>query len=135
MPPGQISCLSDQDKKTKSKPRRRRHHDSPPPEQQEVASFQTASFANPAVRTERLSSTNVCRQLRHRRLPLLEVSAADEDLATRLNRLECQDIRDMFDSLPCNNSEFSMKTNCPPCEVPSGRVVHPASVYVITTRE
>ena len=31
-----------------------------------------ASFTNPAVRTELLSSTNVCRQLRHRRLPLLE---------------------------------------------------------------
>ena len=38
------------------------------------------------------------------------MSAADEDLATRLNRLECQDIRDMFDSLPCSNSEFAMKT-------------------------
>ena len=33
---------------------------------------QTASFANPSVRTELLSSTNVCRQLRHRCLPLLE---------------------------------------------------------------
>ena len=64
--------LSDQDKKTKSEPGRRRHHDSPPPEQQEFASLLTVSFANPAVRTELLSSTNVCRQLRHRRLPLLE---------------------------------------------------------------
>ena len=30
VPPGQISCLSDQDKKMKSEPGRRRHHDSPP---------------------------------------------------------------------------------------------------------
>ena len=123
------SCLSDRDKKTKSEPGHRRHHGSPPPEQQEFVSLQIASFANPAVRIELLSSTNVCKQLRHRRLPLLE-SAADEDLATRLNRLECQDIGDMFDSLPCSSSEFAMKTNCPPCEVPSGRMVHPASVYV-----
>ena len=28
-----------------------------------------------------------------------------------------------------------MKTSCLHCEVPSGRVVHPASVYVSTTRE
>ena len=41
----------------------------------------------------------------------------------------------MFDSLPCSNWEFAMKTKCPPCEVPSGRVVHPASVYVTTTGE
>ena len=70
--PGHVSRLSSQDKKTKSEPGRRTHHDSPPPEQQEFASLQTASFANPAVRTELLSSTNVCGQLRHRRLPLLE---------------------------------------------------------------
>ena len=66
------SCLSDQDKKTKSEPRHRGHHDSSPPEQQEFVSLQIASFENPAVRTELLSSTNVCRQLRHRCLPLLE---------------------------------------------------------------
>ena len=132
MPPGQISCLSDQDKRTESEPRR--HHDSPPAKRQEFVSFQIASFANPAVRKELRSSTNVCRQLRHRRLPMLE-SLLHDDVATRLNRLECQDIKDMFDSLLCGISEFAMKTNCPLSEVPSGRVVHPASVYVTTTRE
>ena len=62
--------------------RRRGHHDSPPPKQQEFVSLQIASFANQAVRTELLLSTNVCRQLRHRRLPLLESLAADDNLAT-----------------------------------------------------
>ena len=41
----------------------------------------------------------------------------------------------MFDSLPCSNSEFAMKTSCSLCDVPFGRVVHPASVYVTTTGE
>ena len=44
------------------------HHQS----SRNFVSLQISSFANPAVRTELLSSTNVCRQLRHRRLPLLE---------------------------------------------------------------
>ena len=57
---------SDPDKKTKSEPRHRGHHDSPP-SKQEFVSLQIASFANPAVRTELLSSTNVCGQLRHHR--------------------------------------------------------------------
>ena len=52
--------------KTKSESGHRRHHDSPKQEHQEFVSLQIASFANPAVRTELLSSTNVCRQLRHR---------------------------------------------------------------------
>ena len=72
MPPSQISCLSSLDERTKSEPRRRGHHDSPPPEQQEFVSLQIASFENPAVRTEFISSTSVQIQLRHRRLPLLE---------------------------------------------------------------
>ena len=71
MPPSQISCLSDRDKKTKSDPGHRRHHDGPPPEQQRFVSLQIVSSANPAVRTDLLSSTNLCGQLRHRRLPLL----------------------------------------------------------------
>ena len=79
-------------------------------------------FANPAVR---ISSTKRMQTASSSPSAAASVSAADEDLATRLNRLECQGIRDMFDSLPCSNSEFAMKTKCPPCEVPSGRVVHP----------
>ena len=63
--------FSSQDKRTKSEPRRRRHHDSPP-KQQEFVLLPIASFANPAVQTELLSSTSVCRQLHHRRLLLLE---------------------------------------------------------------
>ena len=70
--PGQISCPSSQDKRTKSEPRRRRHHDSPPPEQQEFVSLPIASFANQAVQTNALSDTFMCRQLHHRRLLLLE---------------------------------------------------------------
>ena len=58
-----------------------------------LSCFPIVSFANPAVQTELLSSTSVCRQLHHRCLLLL-VPAADDDLATRLRRLECQDIRD-----------------------------------------
>ena len=36
----QVSCVSDQNKKTKSEPKRRRHHDSPRPGQQEFVSIQ-----------------------------------------------------------------------------------------------
>ena len=52
---------------------RRRHHDSPPPKQQEFVLLPIASFANPAVQTEILSNTSVCRQLHHRRVLLLEL--------------------------------------------------------------
>ena len=70
--PGQIACLSSQDKRTKSEQRRRRHHDSPPPKQREIVLLLVASFANLAVQTDFLSSTSVRRQLHHRRLLLLE---------------------------------------------------------------
>ena len=44
------------------------HHQS----SRNLSRFRLPVFAIPGVRTELLSSTNVCRQLRHRRLPLLE---------------------------------------------------------------
>ena len=61
------------------------------------------------------------------------VSAADDDLAARVRPLECQDM--IFDSFLCDSSVFAMKTSCPPCDLPSGQMVHPASVYVTIKRE
>ena len=115
-------CPSSQDKRTKSVPRRRGHHDSPPTYEQKCISLPIASFANPAAQTEPLSDTSVCRQLHHCRLLLLEfplqmtiVPRVSDDSRARIRE---------------TSLSFSMKTSCLPCDVPSGRVVHPALVYV-----
>ena len=93
--PSQI-CLSSQDTRTKNEPWLLKHHEYPPPKQQEFVLLPFANFAIPTVKTELLSSANVCRQLHHHRLLLLEFLLLMKIFATHLRRLECQDIRDML---------------------------------------
>ena len=110
--------FSDQDKRTKSEPGRCRHHDSPPPKQQEFVSLQIASFANPAVRTELHSSTNVRRQLRHRRLPLLEFLLRMKILPPGSIHSTARISETCLILCLATTREFAMKTSCPLCDVP-----------------
>ena len=82
------------------------------------------------IQTELLSSTSVRRRclLLQFMLQMTILPPISDDSNARISET-------CFDSLPCNKSEFAMKTSCHPCQVPSGRVVHPVSVYVITTGE
>ena len=123
------SCHTQRD--TKSEPKRRGHHDSPPPEQQEFVSLLIASFANPAVKTELLSNTSVCRQLHHRRLLLLEFLLQ----MTILPHVSDDSSARISETFLILCLAATRRLRCLPCEVPSGRVVHPASVCVTTTRE
>ena len=89
---------------------------------QKFVSLPIASFANPVAHTEPLSDTSECRQLHHCRMRLLEFPL-QMTILPHVSDDSRAKIREM-------SLSFSMKTSRLPCDVPSGRVVHPASVYV-----
>ena len=73
-----------------------------------------ASFANPAVQTDLLSSTGVCRQLHHRRLVLLEF-LLQMTILSRVSVASSARIPEKC-SILCfaKKSAFAMETSCLP---------------------